>query len=463
MKLLHASLLLGLLPLAASVTATAARAQSLEEALGEAYQNNPTILAERAHLRATDESVPQALANWRPTVELSGGAGYESFSSPSTDPTIPGNSTVKSTTENIDAKVTQPLYRGGRTVAQTSQAELTVAAERAHLVSVEAAVFLSVAQAYLDVVRDQDLLDYAAHNEQLLQSELEGLETQLKANMVTDPDKLQVESQLATASALREQAQGTLGVSRGNFLRVVGHLPSRLEPPTLRPALPSSRDEAMQLAANDNPNVISAVFAEDAGQKAIDVARGQLLPTLSVVGDYNTFLAPPSVGAGTGRTTDLSLMAVASMPLYEGGSVYSQTRQALQTLGQLKAQTDDARRAAVQSAGQAWDTVQAARAALPHLSHASQAAESAYKGVQQEELLGTRTITDVLIAEQALYQGDVARAVAEHDLAVAQFSLVQQLGTLTAADLKLKVPLYDADTHYRSVRDKWFGFGSDDK
>ena len=268
---------------------------------------------------------------------------------------------------------------------------------------------------------------------------------------------------MATAGAVRAQAQGALAVSRDNFLRVVGHLPTRLEPPKLRPATPTSRDEAMRVAANDNPNVISALFAEDAGQKAIDVVRGQLLPTLSVVGDYNTTLSPPVVGAGTGRTTDLSLTAVATMPLYEGGAVYSQTRQALQTLAQLKAQTDDARRAAVQSAGQAWDTVQAARAALPRLIHARESAEGAYKGIYQEQVLGTRTITDVLIAEQALYQGDVARAVAEHDLAVAQFSLAQQLGTLTAADLKLNVPLYDAETHYRSVRDKWFGFGSDDK
>src|SRR5215831_16051766 len=54
-----------------------ASAQTLTEAFAYAYNNNPQILAQRALLRATDEQVPQALSNWRPTVNLTGTAGFE--------------------------------------------------------------------------------------------------------------------------------------------------------------------------------------------------------------------------------------------------------------------------------------------------------------------------------------------------------------------------------------------------
>ena len=48
------------------------KAQTLEDALTAAYLNNPTLLGQRAKVRATDEQVPQVLSNWRPTISLSG-------------------------------------------------------------------------------------------------------------------------------------------------------------------------------------------------------------------------------------------------------------------------------------------------------------------------------------------------------------------------------------------------------
>src|SRR6266852_9448203 len=53
-----------------------ASAQTLTEAFAYAYNNNPQLLAQRAALRATDETVPQALSNWRPTVNFTGQAAF---------------------------------------------------------------------------------------------------------------------------------------------------------------------------------------------------------------------------------------------------------------------------------------------------------------------------------------------------------------------------------------------------
>src|SRR5438552_10548110 len=101
---------------AAVLAATPASGQTLTEAFAYTYNNNPQILAQRALLRATDEQVPQALSNWRPMVTLTGSAGVERAGfAPQ------GSRTQFSTFEPraMDLRITQPLYRGGRTEAQT--------------------------------------------------------------------------------------------------------------------------------------------------------------------------------------------------------------------------------------------------------------------------------------------------------------------------------------------------------
>jgi outer membrane protein len=130
--------------------------------------------------------------------------------------------------------------------------------------------------------------------------------------------------------------------------------------------------------------------------------RGQLLPQVSIVGDLNRSYAPSFTLRNTRQDT-ASVTAQVTMPLYEGGFIYSQTRAAQQTVGERRSQVDDARRAAVQTATQAWETLQANRAAIASFGSAVRAAQIALEGTQQEALVGSRTVLDVLIAEQQLF------------------------------------------------------------
>jgi outer membrane protein len=432
-----------------------ASAQTLTEAFAYAYNNNPQLLAQRALLRSTDEQVPQALSNWRPTVTFTGQGGFTRAGS-----AIAGTPTQFSSfpTRSIDLRVTQPLYRGGRTEAQTRQAINTVQATRAQTLGVETTVFQAVAQAYLDVVRDQTLLEVATNNEAVLRRQLEATRDRFRVGEVTRTDVAQAESSLAQATAQRIQAAGTLENSRANYVRAVGHPPGRLLQPRERPGLPATLDEALILASQNNPNVISASFTELAARDNIDVVRGQLLPQISLVGDLNRSFAPSIVQRGS-RQDAASAILQLTMPLYEGGAIYSQTRQAEQTVGQRRSQVDDARRAAVQSATQSWETLQAARAAIASFGAAVRAAQIALEGTQQEALVGSRTVLDVLIAEQQLFTTQSQLVTAQHDGALAEFSLTAAVGRLIAPELRLPVQLYDMDKHYKGVKDKLFGFG----
>ena len=441
---------------AAVFAGSPASAQTLTEAFAYAYNNNPQILAQRALLRATDEQVPQALSNWRPTVTLTGQAGFERAGVAAR-----GTSTNFSSFEprSLDLRVTQPLYRGGRTEAATRQAINTVQSTRAQTLSVETTVFQAVAQAYLDVVRDQTLVEVNRNNEQVLRRQLEATQDRFRVGEVTRTDVAQAESSLAQATANRISSEGTLEISRASYTRAVGHPPGRLVQPRERPVLPASRDEALGLAMHNNPNVISANFTELAARENIDVVRGQLLPTISLVGDLNRSFAP-SVSLRTARQDTASVIAQLTVPLYEGGLIWSQTRQAEQTVGQRRSQVDDARRLAVQQATQAWETLQSARAAIASFGAAVRAAQIALEGVQQEALVGSRTVLDVLISEQQLFTTQSQLIGAQHDAALAEFNLAAATGRLIAPELRLPLQLYDMERHYRAVKDKLFGFGN---
>jgi outer membrane protein len=221
--------------------------------------------------------------------------------------------------------------------------------------------------------------------------------------------------------------------------------------------LPATLEEAESLAATSNFNVISAVYAELAARDNIDVVRGQLLPQISLVGSLSR-ASDPSVTQKGDLLNQAQITAQLTMPLYEGGAIYSQTRQAEQTVGQRRSQVDDARRLAVQTANQFWATLQAARASIASFAAAVRAAQIALAGVQQQALVGTSTTLDVLIQNQQLLTTQSQLITAQHDAALAEFNVAAAVGRLIAPELKLPVKLYDMEQHYKEVRDKWIGF-----
>src|ERR1700730_3846045 len=450
------------------LTAVSTQAQTLTDALAEAYNTNPQLLAQRALLRATDEQVPQALSFWRPQVTFTGQVGLNtsSLQTPPVSPSLNGLGQVVSSSDRrhiitrpdlLHFQAIEPVYRGGRTVAQTRQAINTVESTRAQTLAVETSVFQAVAMAYLDVVRDQALVEVDRNNIDVLPKQLEGTQDRFRVGEVTRTDVAQAEAALAQAQGTLVTQQGTLEISRAEYVRAVGHPPGRLMLPRERPVLPATREEALSLATNNNFSVISAKFAELAARDNIDVVRGQLLPQISVVGTLDRSYDQSATFKGA-LLNSAQITAQLTMPLYEGGAIYSQTVQAQQLVGQRRSQVDDARRAAVQTAAQFWSTLQAARASISSFAAAVRAAQIALEGTQQEALVGTRTVLDVLIQNQTLLQTQSQLVTAQHDAALAEFNLASAVGRLIAPELNLPVRLYDMEQHYREVKDKWIGF-----
>jgi len=427
-----------------------ARGQTLQDALSAAYANNPTLQTSRAQLRVVDENVPQALAGWRPSVTLSGSAGYNQGTARSRGIYGDTDRQIGSGT----ATVTQPLYNGGRTVAGTRRAENQVLAQRARLLATEQQVLSDTVQAYVAVIRDQETLRLNVNNVQVLQRQLDATNERFRVGEITRTDVAQAESRLAGARATRANAEGTLQTSRATFARLVGVAPERLVAPQPLAAPVRSAREAAELASVNAPAVVATLFDEAAGREQIDVQFAALLPQVSL--QAQTYRSDNTQSPHT-RATGEQITATLSVPLYQGGAEYAAVRQARQDAQRLRQVVDDQRRAAMQQATQAWETLVAARAQVDSVRSQIRAAEIALDGVQREAVVGSRTTLDVLNAEQELLNARVTLVQALANVVTNSYALAGAVGRLTAKDLALPVPLYDMEAYYRAVRNKWFG------
>lgn len=429
---------------------TAAHAQTLDEALITAYTNNPTLLAERARLRATDEQVPQALSGWRPVVRASADAGKSRVDS---NTAVVNNPQTRSP-RTIALQVSQPIYDGGRTPSAIDQAENTVKATRAQLTATEQGVLLSTATAYHNVLRDQAILDLNVNNVQVLRRQLEAAQDRFRVGEITRTDVSQSEARLARAIADRVSAEGNLQASRAAFQTVVGIVPGRLVPAAVVGGLPRSLPEATELAASQNPGVVATQFVAEAAENGVRVVRAELLPDVSVNGSVSR--SDDAVTTGSRAEVAQATLNL-TVPLYQGGAVYSRVRQQKHTANQRRIEVNQERRNAIENAARAWESLQAAQARITSFKAQIQASEIALEGVQREAQVGSRTVLDVLDAEQELLDSRVNLVVAERDEAVAAFQLKSAIGRLTAAGLNLPVDIYDPVEHYQEVRGKWFG------
>lgn len=427
-----------------------AHAETLEEALASAYRTNPTLLAKRAELRATDEGIASARSGYRPTVKLQGDAGR----SHSETRAQTGRDKDTFNPRGVALSAVQPLYTGGRTDAEIRAAESAVQAGRADLQATEQGVMLNAVTAYLDVLRDLSEIELNINNERVVAKQLEAARNRFEVGEVTRTDVAQAEARLAQARADRVAAEGNLVASRSAYREVMGDLPGQLEWPEPPPSLPASEDAARELAAKANPAIVLAEFGERGARERIDVARSTLMPKIELRGDLSQGYDRSSLFE---RESAATIKAQISVPLYQSGAEHAEVRRSKQVAGQRRLELDGARRAVFNEVTQAWEALATAQARGAALTSQIEAAKAALDGVQQEADVGLRTTLDVLDAEQELFAAQVNAVRARRDEYAAGYRVKSSVGELTAERLDLAVERYDVGGHYGLVRDKWYG------
>ena len=443
--------------LVAALLAGTASADTLREALVLTYRTNPTITGQREALRGTDAVVAIARAAGRP--QVSGTAGLNRDLTRSGVLDVGGRGPDLS----LGVDVSYPLFNGGSVRNSVRAAQTRVEAGRATLRAVEGDVFTEAVAAYMDVIRDRAIVELNQNTVRVLVTNLEATRDRFEIGDLTRTDVAQSEARLEIGRSNLATAQGRLAASEENYRRVIGKTPGPLAPPPPLPPLPTTPEQAVRIALANNADLVAINRELVAAGYDVNVARADRLPTVGagVSGTYvNALGGAEGVGPRTGSQTTAGLNA--RIPIYQGGLPAARIRQAQAIEGQRLEQLIGTERAVIAATRSAFASYRAALEAIESNVVAVQANELALEGARAERSVGTRTVLEVLNAEQELLNAQVALVTAKRDAYVAGFQLLNAMGQAEAEDLGLEGgPLYDPLGNYRRVAGSISDWSSD--
>lgn len=428
-------------------------AETLQEALAKAYVTNPTLNAARADLRATDETVPLAKADGRPNAGVSG--VYEE----QLHRDLPGLTPKRNV--SAQASVNVPIYQGGIVRNSIRSARKNVEAGQQDLRATESSVFAAVVAAYLDVLASSAVVTFNRQNVDALDVNLQASSDRFEVGDLTRTDVAQSESRLALARASLQAAEARLITAKERYIQLVGSAPDTLEAPPPLPGMPASPEVAVQVALQDNPDILAAQATRQALRYEANAAKGQIAPRLSAfaAGDYVDYLNTETIAQGVGSSKSAAVGVQVTIPIYQGGRPGALARQATARESAALEQVIATERDVISQARAAYATWQASLQAIESTRQAVGSARLSLEGVRAENTAGTRTILDILDTQRDLLNAQVEYADAQRNAYVAGFSLLAAMGHAEARDLNLNVgQLYDPNVNYKAVRGKIIDF-----
>jgi outer membrane protein len=424
-------------------------AETLGEALVSAYNHSGLLQQNRALLRAADEDVAATFALLRPVINWTGSFGRRYGNSASSQ--TGGFSRVSAATEvELGLNFSLLLYDGGATQAAVEASKQTVLATRQQLVSVEQNVLLQAVQAYMNVVRDAQIVELRRNNLRLVSRELQAAKDRFEVGEVTRTDVALAEARLAGGRAELAVAQGNLMQSKEQYAAAVGHAPGALVAPRGAPSTPARSEEAKQIAVRGHPDLRAVQHNIKAAEFGVQRAEAALKPTVRL---NSGVTLPQDLGHSNFYSNGGSVSLGLEAPIYQGGRLSALIRQAMANRDAQKGNLHVVRHSVRENAGVAWATLAAAGAQLEASGRQIEASRIAFDGVREEAKLGSRTTLDVLIAEQDLLDAESNRITAQPGKITAAYSLLASMGLLTADHLNLKVEQYDPEAYYNMVKD----------
>jgi len=464
-----------------------AAAETLVEALSDAYLINPVLSAERARLRATDEQVAVAISGLRPNISASGDASFQNQESDIVGGSRSNVQTCDKATAALEpafcasllasqanfgqngdiasdgvtyprgysVNLSQPIFEGFQNLNAIRQAMATVQAGREGLRATEETTLLNAVTAYVDVVRDQAVVRLRQTNVDVLTEQLKETKDRFKVGEVTRTDVAQAEARRSDSITQLYAAQANLKTSRATYEQVIGHPPSNLvHPLSIVHLLPSQLEDAMTLGDGQNPFILTAVYQEEASLYNVAQIEGELLPRVTLDAQYTQRFGDSNT---LKEQQVFTIMGRVNVPLYQGGGVAARIRQAKETNNELKKAVEDARLRIHAEVISNWGLLHSTASQIKSAQDALEANRIALEGVREEEKVGQRTTLDVLNAEIEYLGSQIQLVTAKRDRVVAEYSIYGSIGRLDAQSLGLSVPYYDPLEHYNLVKNKWFG------
>lgn len=420
---------------------------TLRDAIVKAYGEYPQLAAQRASVQATDEQYVQARSAYGPQLSAQGAYGYQY------DRTEVGTNLASESDGfafDATAALSQPIYSTGRNYYGVKLSEANIGLSRQTLRAVEADLLFNVISAYVGVRRDSELVRISRENVDLLSTQNANIERRFSLRESTRTDFAQTGTRLSLAEGQLAEALGQLQVSRGQYLQFVGQIPGELAPLPELPNIPTTIDSAYATALRNNPNILAAEYRECASRAAVELARAEFGPNVSLNGSANFGGVTPYSNRFDRRGARAEV--VVAVPIYQSGFRSSRVREQEALHNADVHQLDQIRRDTIQSIDESWETLVSRRDSTDKYLAAVTSARVAYDGAIQQERAGFITLLDVLDLARDLLTAQSNYTVALSNEYLARASLLSAMGMLEAPILYEDIERYDPTENFDRVR-----------
>ena len=412
-------------------------AETLNDALKRAYDNNSELNAERQSIDISEQELKVSKSSYLPTITLEGTKSEED-----TDKLTNRDGTNASITD-VDPEVrsvtiTQTLIDFGRS-AELAKSKIGINLARAKLLKKEQEILYKAADAYTGLISAKEKFAINRSNVNLLERQVETDRIRLERGNISLSDVAQSESSLAGAQAKLIQAENDLLTSRLKYENIIGQLNDieDLDKTSIQNLnLPNQLSDAIEISKNKNPDLIIAQLEYEQSKKDTISAKSDLAPTAKLSFDRS-------------KTDDLSatyderekdiLKATVTWPFFSGGKNYANLNKNKSTELQKSLLLDSTIKKNQTEVASAWSSYQSNQSLLNSVRAQVNAAEIANEGIVAEYNSGSdRTTLEVIQSNSLLLNAQISLADSEKNYILSQFNLLKSIGLLNSDYLKIK-------------------------
>ena len=413
-----------------------ALAVTLLDALNQTYQNNIQLNAERENIKASEEDVNIAKADYKPSLILSGSKSIENTNK------LTNQSGGDATINDVDPfstsiKLEQKLLDYGRDLAlEKNITALNLA--KAKLVKKEQEILHDAIYAFTNLIFARETLNINAKNLNLLIRQVENDKIRRDRGQITNTDLAQSESSLAGAQAQFAKSKSDLLISKLNYENVIGKLsdPNQLKKNSNAiVSIPSTLNEAINISKQNNPDILIAKLDLEKSEKDLAISESDLKPTASI-SLQRTYT--DDLSATVNQKEQDVLKATLSWPFYSGGKKKSTINKNSNLTTRKRLLLDDAVRTNETNVASAWSSLESSESFLNSVKVQVSAAKIANEGIAAEYERGSRTTLDVIQSNALLLSAQISLASSEKNYLMAQYNLLKAVGLLNSQYLKLK-------------------------
>ncbi|WP_017443261.1 TolC family protein [Rickettsia gravesii] len=432
-------------------------AVDLQEALTEGYKNNEELKAARIKFLDSIEQFPRAFSGFMPSagLQINRQNNKTKYNKKYADRL---GLTPRATDSDQGAlTIQQSLFNGGSSVAALKAAQAGFRAARGAYYAGEQKILLNLITVYLDCFESKAKYDISESRVRTNIQQVNTVEEKLRLGEATEVDIATARAGLAAAETNKLAAYADFQGKKANFIRVFGIEPTNITMPELPKMLPASLDELTGRAAKLNPDIDSARHNVTSA-KALEMAeKGKLLPQVSVQLQSGRTYYNPQDGINAINNRSYTTTLSVNIPIYpEGGAQYSRIRSAKNQTRNSAVQLDSAIKQTQAGVVSVWEGFETAKSRIVAANQGVDAAQISYDGTVQEEIVGSKTILDVLTAEEKLYEAKITRVDAYKSSVLAAYQMKLLIGELTAQSLKLKVKYFSPEEEFKTIKKKMF-------